>query len=92
MLGSRKKHWISVLFYGSSVFGLSTSTADVSELVAYVKRQPAGLNFASASSGGGAHIAGEMFEKAANLKLVHVPHKGSGPARTDLIAGHISLM
>jgi tripartite-type tricarboxylate transporter receptor subunit TctC len=65
---------------------------NVNELVSYVKKQPAGLDYASASSGGGAHIAGEMFAKAANLKLVHVPYKGSGPARTDLIAGHISFM
>lgn len=64
----------------------------VKELVAYIKGQPKGLDFASASTGGGGHLAGEMFAKAEGLNLVHVPYKGSGPARNDLIAGHVSFM
>jgi tripartite-type tricarboxylate transporter receptor subunit TctC len=66
--------------------------SNVKELVEYIRKQPAGLDYASASTGGGAHLAGEMFARAAALKLVHVPYKGSGPARTDLIGGHVSFM
>jgi tripartite-type tricarboxylate transporter receptor subunit TctC len=62
------------------------------ELVAYIKKQPQGLNYASASTGGGGHLAGEMFARAQGLQLVHVPYKGSGPARNDLIAGHVPFM
>lgn len=64
----------------------------VKDLVAYIRKQPKGLDFASASTGGGGHLAAEMFAKAEGLKLVHVPYKGSGPARNDLIAGHVSFM
>ena len=62
------------------------------ELVAYIKRQPQGLNYASASTGGGGHLAGAMFARAQGVQLVHVPYKGSGPARNDLIAGHVPFM
>lgn len=62
------------------------------ELVAYIRKQPQGLNYASASTGGGGHLAGAMFARAQGLQLVHVPYKGSGPARNDLIAGHVPFM
>ncbi len=62
------------------------------ELVAYIRKQPQGMNYASASTGGGGHLAGEMFGRAQGLQLVHVPYKGSGPARNDLIAGHVPFM
>jgi tripartite-type tricarboxylate transporter receptor subunit TctC len=62
------------------------------ELVAHIRKQPQGLNYASASTGGGGHLAGEMFARAQGLQLVHVPYKGSGPARSDLIAGHVPFM
>jgi tripartite-type tricarboxylate transporter receptor subunit TctC len=65
---------------------------NVKQLVEYIRKQRAGLDYASASTGGGAHLAGEMFARSEALKLVHVPYKGSGPARTDLIAGHVSFM
>ena len=66
--------------------------ATVKDLVSYIKKQPNGLDYASASTGGGGHLAAEMFAKAESLKLVHVPYKGSAPARNDLIAGHVSIM
>lgn len=62
------------------------------ELVAYIKRQPQGMNYGSASTGGGGHLAGAMFARAQGLQLVHVPYKGSAPARNDLIAGHVPFM
>jgi tripartite-type tricarboxylate transporter receptor subunit TctC len=62
------------------------------ELVAYIRKQQQGLSYASASTGGGGHLAGEMFARAQKLQLVHIPYKGSGPARNDLIAGHVPFM
>jgi tripartite-type tricarboxylate transporter receptor subunit TctC len=64
----------------------------VPELISYVSTRPAGLNFASTSIGGSPHLAAEMFKRAASLNLVHVPYKGSGPARTDVIAGHVLML
>jgi tripartite-type tricarboxylate transporter receptor subunit TctC len=64
----------------------------VAELVAYIRRRPGGMNYASTSIGGSPHLAGEMFRAATGLELVHVPYKGSGPARTDLIAGHVQML
>ena len=64
----------------------------VAELVAYAKARPEGRNYASTSVGGLAHLSGEMFKRATGLDLVHVPYKGSGPAKTDVIGGHVLMM
>ncbi len=64
----------------------------VQELVAYVKSRPEGLTYASTSPGSSPHLAAEMFARAAGIKLVHVPYKGSGPAKTDLLGGHVGLL
>jgi tripartite-type tricarboxylate transporter receptor subunit TctC len=66
--------------------------SSVQELIAYIRKQPGGTNFASASTGGGGHLAGEKFKRTAGLNMVHVPYKGSGPARVDLIGGHVAMM
>ena len=65
---------------------------DVRQLIDHIRAQPKGVNFASASTGGGGHLAGERFKKVTGLEMVHVPYKGSGPARIDLIAGHVTMM
>lgn len=64
----------------------------VRELVAYAKERPGQVNFASAGTGAGTHLAGEMFNVEAGVKLVHVPYKGTGPAVTDLVAGRVQVM
>ena len=64
----------------------------VEELIAYIKSRSSGLNFASTSIGGSPHLAAEMLKRAASLDLVHVPYKGSGPARMDVIAGHVLML
>ena len=64
----------------------------VDELVVHARKQSGGLNYASTSVGGLAHLAGEMFKRATGLDLTHVPYKGSGPARTDLLGGHVFMM
>lgn len=64
----------------------------VSQLVAHAKANPGKLSYGSAGTGGGAHLAGEMFKQAAGIDIVHVPYKGNGPAIIDLIGGQIALM
>jgi tripartite-type tricarboxylate transporter receptor subunit TctC len=64
----------------------------VAELIAYAKANPDKLNFGSAGIGTVGHLAGELMATMAGLKLVHVPYKGTGPAITDLLGGHIPMM
>jgi tripartite-type tricarboxylate transporter receptor subunit TctC len=63
----------------------------VAELIAYAKANPDKVNFGSAGVGTASHVSGEYFATAAGIKLVHVPYKGTGPALTDLIGGHIPM-
>jgi tripartite-type tricarboxylate transporter receptor subunit TctC len=63
----------------------------VAELVAYAKANPGKVNYGSAGVGTVSHVCGEYFASAANIKLVHVPYKGTGPALIDLLGGHIPM-
>lgn len=63
----------------------------IPELVALAKAQPGKLNYASAGSGSGTHLAGVLFASMARISLTHVPYKGSAPALTDLIGGHVDI-
>ena len=62
------------------------------ELIALAKSRPGQLNFGSAGSGTPPHIAGEMLNTVAGVKMVHVPYKGIVPAVSDLLSGRIELM
>lgn len=64
---------------------------DGASLIQYIEKQKDGVSFGSASTGGGGHLSGERFKKLTGLHLVHVPYKGSGPLRIDLIAGHVPM-
>jgi len=61
---------------------------NVAELVKLAKEKPGALNYASAGVGTPAHLAGEMLNLLADIKVVHVPYKGAAPALTDVIAGN----
>jgi tripartite-type tricarboxylate transporter receptor subunit TctC len=63
----------------------------VAELIAYAKANPGKVNFGSAGVGTVSHIAGEYFAQVAGIKLVHIPYKGTGPALTDVLGGHIPM-
>jgi len=67
------------------------SAASVRELIALAKAKPGELAFGSAGAGSPPHLAGELFQFLAKVKLVHVPYKGSAPALADLIGGQISM-
>jgi len=70
----------------------SVQAKTVQELVALARAKPGSLNFASAGNGSTLHLAAELFQSAAAVKLVHVPFKGSGPATTSLVAGEVGMI
>jgi tripartite-type tricarboxylate transporter receptor subunit TctC len=69
----------------------SVLAKSVPEFIAYAKANPRKLNMASAGTGTGSHIAGELFKMMAGVNLVHVPYRGAGPALTDLLGGQVQV-
>jgi tripartite-type tricarboxylate transporter receptor subunit TctC len=69
----------------------SLPVKSVKELIGLARAQPGQLTFASGGVGTPAHLAGELFKSLANVKLVHVPYKGGGPAAIALMSGEASL-
>ena len=70
----------------------SLRAATIEELIALAKARPGEINFASSGHGTPAHLAGELFNSMAGVKLVHVPYKGASPALADLLGGQVQLM
>ncbi len=70
----------------------SVKAQTLPELIALAKASPGALNFASSGNGSPQHLAGEMFQRAAGVKMLHVPYKGSGPAMNDLVGGQVLTM
>ena len=70
----------------------SLPVKSVKELVALAKAKPRGLNYASSGNGTPYHMAGELFKAMAGVDIVHVPHKGSGEARTSVMSGQTEVM
>ncbi|VTU15551.1 Argininosuccinate lyase [Variovorax sp. PBL-H6] len=62
------------------------------ELLALAKQKPGALSFASPGAGSQAHLAGELMALEADVKLIHVPYKGIGPAINDLVGGQVTMM
>ena len=65
---------------------------NVRELIALAKAKPDTLNFASSGNGQSTHLSGALFNSMADIKLSHVPYKGSAPALTDVVAAQVPLM
>jgi tripartite-type tricarboxylate transporter receptor subunit TctC len=70
----------------------SLPVKSVKELVALAKAKPRGLNYSSSGNGTPYHMAGEYFKALAGVDIVHIPHKGSGEARTSTMSGQTELM
>ena len=69
----------------------SVPVKSIKELIAYAKANPGKMNFASAGTGSGIHLAAEYFKVQAGIEMTHVPYKGSGPALQDLVGGHVAI-
>ena len=64
----------------------------VRELIALAKAKPGKLNFGSSGTGGSNHLAGELFNAMAGVKMVHIPYKGNAGALTDIVGGHLDVV
>ena len=62
------------------------------ELLEFIRRNPARLNYGSAGNGTSHHLAGELFKLQTRTFITHIPYRGAGPALQDLIAGQVDLM
>jgi len=65
---------------------------NVQELIAFSKRRPGAINYASSGTGTTVHLSAELFQFMTGVKWVHIPYKGGGPAVIELIAGQTSVM
>jgi tripartite-type tricarboxylate transporter receptor subunit TctC len=64
---------------------------NVKELLALAKADPDKLTYGSNGNGTGQHLIGAQFESMGNVKILHVPYKGSAPLTTDLLGGQITM-
>ena len=62
------------------------------EFIIYAKANPGKINYGSAGNGGISHLVPEMLKQETGIDMVHIPFKGSAPAFTDLMAGHVQFM
>lgn len=70
----------------------SVPARSVKELIAVARARPGDLSYASSGNGSTPHLGMELFNSMANVRMVHVPYKGAGPASADLVAGHVQVM
>lgn len=62
------------------------------DVIAFGKKNPGQLSFASSGNGGAPHFSGELFQSMAGLQMQHIPYKGSTLAHPDLMSGRVSIM
>jgi tripartite-type tricarboxylate transporter receptor subunit TctC len=70
----------------------SVPAKNLKELIAHIQSKKGGFSYASSGSGTPQHLTGELFDSVLKLDMVHVPYKGSAPAISDLLGGHIPIM
>jgi tripartite-type tricarboxylate transporter receptor subunit TctC len=85
---------ISMMAIGPNVLVVHPSLPvhNVQELIALAKNKPGEIGFAGSGNGSTPHLAGVLFNLMADVQLIHVPYKGSGPAIVGLIAGEVPVM
>ena len=85
---------ISLIAFGPNVLVAHPSlpAKSVNELITLAKAKPGEISFAGSGSGSTPHLAGELFNVMANVKMVHIPYRGSGPAMIGLMGGEATIM
>ena len=87
-------------FAGVSIFSVSPNilvvhasvpVRSVKELVALARSKPGGLNYSSSGAGTTQHLSAELFNVRNNIKIVHVPYRGTAPSLTALIGGEVDM-
>jgi tripartite-type tricarboxylate transporter receptor subunit TctC len=90
------KDFAPVVFLGESpnivVVHPSVAANSISELIALAKAKPGQLNYGSGGAGAANHLAVELFNSMAGVKIVRVPYRGAAPALNSLIAGQLQIM
>ena len=89
------KDFAPVMQFGDQPYALtihpSLGVTSVKELIALAQKQPGKINYASSGNGGAQHMFAALFVSMAKIDMVHIPYKGSGPARADLLGGQVKL-
>jgi tripartite-type tricarboxylate transporter receptor subunit TctC len=70
----------------------SVPAKNLKELMAYIQSKKGDFSYASSGNGTPQHLTGELFASVTKLQVTHVPYKGSAPAISDLLGGHIPVM
>ncbi len=83
---------VAMLMTSANLFALhpSVPARTMRELIALAKAQPGALTFGSAGVASASHLAGELLNSMAGIRITHIPYKGAAPASVDLVGGHIS--
>lgn len=77
--------------YGGCVAHPKVGVKNLKELIAKAKANPGKLTFGSSGTGSIGHIVGETFKRVAGVDMLHVPYKGAGPLRQDLLGGVVDM-
>jgi tripartite-type tricarboxylate transporter receptor subunit TctC len=87
------RDFVPVSLFGDGAYVLvahpSAGVSNSTELIARAKANPGKVAYASSSTGNLTHLAAELFNSLAGVKMLHVPYKGGGPAMADLLGGRV---
>ena len=91
-----ERDFLPVIYAGATpnmlVVHPSMPIRSVQELIALAKAKPGQLNYASTGSGSSNHMSMELFKMMTTTDILHIPYKGSAPALTDLMGGHVMMI
>lgn len=89
------KDFAPIMQFGDQPYALtihpSLGVTTVKELIVLAQKQPGKINYASSGNGGAQHMFAALFASMARIDMVHIPYKGSGPARADLLGGQVKV-
>ncbi len=89
------KDFAPIMQFGDQPYALtihpSLGVTTVKELIALAQKQPGKINYASSGNGGAQHMFAALFASMAKIDMMHIPYKGSGPARADLLGGQVKV-
>jgi tripartite-type tricarboxylate transporter receptor subunit TctC len=69
----------------------SLPVRNIADLIALARKQPGKITYASAGVGSGSHVSTELFSVMADIKLTHIPYRGTGAMQGDLVGGHVDM-
>jgi tripartite-type tricarboxylate transporter receptor subunit TctC len=89
------RDFVPVALFGDGAYVFvahpGTGVSSVTELIALAKAKPGQVTYASSSTGNLTHLAAELFNALAGIKMLHVPYKGGNPAMADLLGGRVNV-